>query len=66
MTIERCVKLLEIHYVVTNNNLHKATSGEVLDLHKVEYYEEQLRFYSQTIAYLNEYKNIVEDLNEKI
>ena len=66
MTIDRCVQLLEQHYVVTNNRLHRATSGDQINLNEINFYELELQLWSQTIAFLNDYKHVMEVQNDKL
>ena len=56
MTIERCIKMSELHILFVQMQLHKAQSGG-MDLTQIARYEEDLQFYLYVNAILNKYKN---------
>lgn len=55
MTIDRCIKLSEIHVLYTTMQLNKAQSGGK-DLVQLQVLEEQRQFYLYVNAILNDYK----------
>ena len=56
MTIDRCIKISELHVLYTTSQLHRAESGGK-DLIQIQILEEQLQFYLYVNAILNNYKN---------
>ena len=56
MTIERAIKISELHILFTTARLHKAEAGG-LDLVQISMLQEEQQFYLLVNAILNDYQN---------